>query len=58
MGGGPEVLEGGPEGVGCLLDVMAVFPLLGSLWGLRALNSTSEMALGSHSGKRQGKELI
>lgn len=34
VGEGPEVLEGGPEGAGCLLDVMAVFPLLGSLWGL------------------------
>lgn len=54
----PEVLERGPEGVRCLLDVMAVFPLLESLWGLRALNGTSEMALGSHSGKRQGKALI
>ena len=54
----PEVLERGPEGVGCLRDVMAVFPLLGSLWGLWALNGTSEMALSSHSGKRQGKALI
>ena len=52
------MLERGPEGVGCLRDVMAVFPLLGSLWGLWALNGTSEMALSSHSGKRQGKALI